>query len=477
MGLVEILSLPWVARTLMVTYALSIVTVIVVILGENRNPVKSLAWVTVLILMPLLGLVLYLFFGRNFKNKRMISRRNKRRLRRTERYRNAAEARDGLSAENRKIANVAYSIGGGEIYADNSVEIFTSGQTKFEALRHDLRRAKRFIHLQYYIFEDDTIGTEVRDILMERARAGVKVRVIYDHVGSMSVKKRFFREMQAAGVEVYPFFKVTFTMLGSRINWRNHRKVVVIDGEVGYIGGMNIADRYVDGGPKFDMWRDCHLRVMGPAVASLQYSFAVDWNFMGQPLLAEKCSTTPRGNCTVQTITTGPMSRWPGVAYAFQRAIASAKRRVYLQTPYFLPTDSLLHALQVAALSGVDVCLMVPRRSDSRLLDLASGSYITECLQSGVKVYFFEPGMLHSKTLIVDDEFASVGSTNFDFRSFECNFEANMLIYSKEFNERLTALFMLDLQQSSRVYPQRWHARSKVRRALESVVRLLSPIL
>ena len=463
----------------MVLYVFSIISVIGVILSENRNPVKSLAWVTVLVLFPLAGLIIYIFFGRSFKNKRMISRRNKRRLKKREPSVKGGANLSALSVESRQQILLARSLCGAMLYPGNSVELLTSGKDKFNALLEDLRKASKYIHLQYYIFEDDKIGHEVRDILMDRARAGVKVRVIYDHVGSISVKKKFFREMTDAGVEVYPFFRVAFPPFGSRINWRNHRKIVIIDGSVGYIGGMNIADRYINGG-KFNVWRDTHVRLTGPAVSSLQYSFAVDWSFMGHPLLEETVDPTPVAaddTAAVQNVPSGPMSQWSNIAHLFSKAINNAKRLVYIQTPYFLPTENLLKALQGAALSNVDVRVMIPRRSDSILLRYASYSYILECLQAGIKFYFYEPGMLHSKTMVIDDEFSSVGSTNFDFRSFEHNFESNLFIYSRSVNERMRAIFADDLKQCTRIRKNDWASRPRIEKMKESVIRLLSPIL
>ena len=285
--------------------------------------------------------------------------------------------------------------------------------------------------------------------------------------------------MKEAGVEAHPFFKVVFPPFGTRINWRNHRKLVIIDGRVGYIGGMNIADRYVDGGKNFAMWRDLHLRVRGPVVGALQQSFVIDWNFMGGPILDEEAGSTvaterPAG---MQLVVGGPTSQWMNMTLIFQQAIASARKCIYIQTPYFIPSEGLLHALQVAALGRIDVRLMLPLRSDSDMLRWASSSYIRECMRAGIKVYLYEKGMLHSKAIIVDDDFSTVGSTNFDFRSFEHNFEANVLIYSHEFNSRLKGLFLRDQKDCIRLTPSTWAKRPVSEKVLESVMRLFSPIL
>ncbi len=475
----ENIDMAWVWWILNILYALTILGIIAVVVSENRNPVKSLAWVTVLLVVPVVGLVLYIVFGRNIQNKRIISRRNRRKLRRL----GAGGGTDPAKIEDAGAVmpqiNLAYALCGSHYYEGNDVGIFDNGQEKFDALLADIAAARSYINMQYYIIVNDNIGIRVMEALMERARAGVKVRLIYDHVGSFKLSNRYLRRLKEAGVEAYPFFKVVFPPFGTRINWRNHRKIVVIDGKVGYIGGMNVADRYVDGGKLFDVWRDLHLRVEGPAVFALQQSFAVDWNFMGQPLLEEgPLATAVKGHSVgMQLVTGGPTTQWLNMTLVFQQAISRARKCIYIQTPYFIPSEGLVHALQVAALSKVDVRLMIPRRSDSDMLRWASFSYVQECLRAGIKVYLYEKGMLHSKAIIIDDDFCTVGSTNFDFRSFEHNFEANMLIYSTDFNARMKALFVRDMRDSRRVTSSAWRHRPWREKALESVMRLFSPIL
>jgi len=466
----------WARDIIFIAYGLTIVSIIVIVVSENRNPVKSLAWVTVLLLLPMFGIILYLIFGRNITNKHKLSRRK---LKRREAVSSADFRKLDLSAGAVQNIRLAKSLAGAQFYDGNDVEVFTNGADKFARLKSDLISAHHYINLEYYIFENDHIGNEIADILIERALAGVTVRVIYDHVGSFTVKSRFFKRMRKVGIQVYPFFEVTFPQLGTRINWRNHRKLCVIDGAIGYLGGMNIADRYIDGGRKFASWRDTHVRVEGPIVAALQYAFAVDWHFMGQPLIDEAVLTgTPRhGSIAAQLLTSGPTSQWSNISLMFHKAIGNAKRRIYIESPYFLPTDPLLKGLVTAALSGVDVRILIPRHGDSLLLNFASASYITECLRSGIKIYLYEAGMLHSKLIIVDDDFVTIGSTNFDFRSFEHNFEGNLFFYSREFTEKMLAIYRDDLTHSTRIIPAKWHKRPLARRAIESVVRLLSPIL
>lgn len=481
------INLTWIYWFFSVAYAITIISIIGVILSENRNPVKSLAWVTVLLALPAVGLVLYVIFGRNIKNKRIISRANRRRLRRRESTHRIDFNKLQHSPQSVSLVKMANALSGAMYYRNNKAIVFNNGAEKLDALIHDISSARHSINIQYYIIADDATGRRLRDALIERARAGVTVRMIYDHVGSFKTKSSFFKEMQQAGIMVYPFFKVTFPGLGSRINWRNHRKLCIIDNTIGYIGGMNIADRYITGG-KFPLWRDLHMRITGPAVKSLQHAFSVDWNFMGQPLPDDPTSSPSPATITpstpgeveaegMQLLTAGPTGQWSNIAFMLLKAIAQARHRIYIQTPYFVPTDALLHALQAAALSHVDVRIMMPRRSDSDMLRLASFSYIKECLQAGIKIYLYDAGMLHSKMMLVDDEFTTIGSTNFDFRSIEHNFEANMFIYSKQFNEHMSAQFLDDQTHSSRIAPSQWRSRPIYQKALESFMRLFAPIL
>lgn len=470
----------WFYTILIVVYGITIVSCIVVVLSENRNPIKSLAWVTVLIFLPLAGLVFYLFFGRNIKSRHRLSRHNKRRLLHRVAMRTATVSELDLEPATRQLIKLAQNIGDTPVTIGNDLEVFTEGAAKFEALKRDLREARHFILLQYYIFTDDKIGHEIADILIEKARQGVNVKVIYDHVGSFSVNNRFYRRMRAAGIDAQPFLRVTFPQLANRINWRNHRKIVVIDGMTGYIGGMNIADRYVEPQGDRPPWRDTHFRLKGAAVSALLYSFASDWSYMGRPLPEDERDFVPHdidNDVAIQLITSGPDSHWPSISMTYQKAISGASRRIYIQTPYFLPTDTLLKELQAAALSHVDVRIMMPRQSDSRLLNLASYSYITESLKAGIKVYFYEEGMIHSKVMIIDDELTIGGSANFDFRSFEHNFESTLFVYDRKLNTHMRDIFFTDLARCSKLTYTRWRQRPVSQRALESVVRLFAPIL
>ncbi|MDE6793305.1 MAG: cardiolipin synthase [Muribaculaceae bacterium] len=470
----------WVVIGLTIIYATIIVTAVIVVLRENRNPIRALSWVIALIFLPGIGLIFYIFFGRSLRGLQLLTRHNKRKIMHKHSPRRVDINNMSLLPDHRSLIKLSHSLCHSPFTVNNEIEIFTDGRSKFESFKRDLRNARNSILLQYYIFLDDETGREIADILIERAKAGVKVKVRYDHVGSFSARNKFFRRMEQAGIATHPFFRVNFPQLANRLNWRNHRKIAIIDGETGYIGGMNIADRYIKGPGHGQVWRDTHFRVKGDIVESLIYSFAIDWNFLKKEPYVPDVKPVQAGianDCGVQLLTGGPTERWNNLALCFLRAIASAKKTILIQTPYFLPTDALFNALQAAALSKVDVRIMIPNHPDSRLLRYASFSYITQCLKTGIKVYLYEPGMLHSKVMIIDDALVTSGSTNFDFRSFENNFESNLLIYDEGVNRRMRDIFFNDLKQCRKVNIEKWRKRPIGQRILESMFRLVSPIL
>lgn len=463
-------------------FILTIIFTSIVIVLENRNPVKSLAWIVVLVFLPIGGFILYLFFGQQYRHTRMISKRKRRILQKMSgntAHLGVSKPGNKLSPESQQQIQLGHQLGGTQLFVHNQIEIFTDGESKFKALIKDISGAETFIHLQYYIFANDKLGKSIQQLLMEKARQGVKIRILYDDVGCWKVKSRFFKEMRKAGIEIKPFFKVTFPQLANKLNYRNHRKVAVIDGKIGYIGGMNIADRYCDG-LSWGIWRDTHARIKGPAVYGLQSAFSIDWSFTTREFLSEACYYPPVEGCgdtDMQILTSGPLGEWKEIAISFLKAIANARECIYIQTPYFLPTDSLLKALQAAALAKVDVRLMIPSHSDSRLLQYASQSYLKEILRAGIKVYFYQGGFLHAKSLIIDNEFSSLGSTNFDFRSFDHNFEINAFLYSPETNAQMKKIFINDMRQCRRITLNRWKRRPLATKVAESFARLMSPIL
>lgn len=468
-----------VSFSLRIIYLAVIIGTIVVIVLDNRNPVKTLAWILVLMFLPFLGLILYFFFGRNYHRQHILSKKSYNRLLKKPMAEYLAQENYAYSSRYSRLISFFQYTNQAFPFDGNRVELYTDGTSMLQALLRELKKAEQHIHLEFYIFEDDEVGRQVREVLMEKARRGVEVRVIYDDVGCWHVPNRFFEEMREAGVDARCFLRVRFPAFTSRVNYRNHRKVVVIDGRVGFVGGMNLAERYVKG-VSWGVWRDTHLLFDGRAVHGLQTTFLLDWYFVDRTLLTSQ-RYFPRledqGEALAQVVTGDPVGPWQEIMQGMIMAIASARKYLYIQTPYFLPTETVMNALQTAALAGVDVRLMLPMRADSRLPHLGSCSYVRDILQAGVKVYFYRKGFLHSKLLVIDDELSSVGSSNIDFRSFEHNFEVNAFIYDSGTAIRLREFFLKDQRECVQVSEKSWKKRPFYWKASESIVRLLAPLL
>lgn len=463
-------------------YAFTVTATILTVLMDNRQPAKTMAWVLVLLFVPVVGIVLYFFFGQNVRKMRFISQRSLDQLTRRSmlEFVEQRELRlpDEYRTQIRLFANQNMSLP----FKDNEADIYTSGYDFFPALLRAIAEAKHHIHLEVYIFADDALGRLVADALIARSKAGVEVRLIYDDVGSWRVKKSFFERMRNAGIDVHAFMPVKFPAFTSKVNYRNHRKLCVIDGTVGFIGGMNIALRYVKGTPR-QPWRDTHLCVRGGAVYALQCSFLVDWYFVDRTLITNRRYYPPvpwriNNDCIAQLVTGSPVAQWPDMMQGYVRVLLEAQQYVYIATPYFLPTEPILFAMRTAALAGVDVRLMLPRHSDSRLLEWASISYVMETLEAGVKVLLYTAGFNHSKLLVCDDSLCTCGSANVDFRSFENNFEANIFFYDRTMALRMKQVFLDDEAHCTTIDNVRELTHRPFRlRLWESVVRLISPLL
>ena len=463
-------------------YAFTVTATILTVLMDNRQPAKTMAWVLVLLFVPVVGIVLYFFFGQNVRKMRFISQRSLDQLTRRSmlEFVEQRELRlpDEYRTQIRLFANQNMSLP----FKDNEADIYTSGYDFFPALLRAIAEAKHHIHLEVYIFADDALGRLVADALIARSKAGVEVRLIYDDVGSWRVKKSFFERMRNAGIDVHAFMPVKFPAFTSKVNYRNHRKLCVIDGTVGFIGGMNIALRYVKGTPR-QPWRDTHLCVRGGAVYALQCSFLVDWYFVDRTLITNRRYYPPvpwriNNDCIGQVVTGSPVAQWPDMMQGYVRVLLEAQQYVYIATPYFLPTEPILFAMRTAALAGVDVRLMLPRHSDSRLLEWASISYVMETLEAGVKVLLYTAGFNHSKLLVCDDSLCTCGSANVDFRSFENNFEANIFFYDRTMALRMKQVFLDDEAHCTTIDNVRELTHRPFRlRLWESVVRLISPLL
>lgn len=467
---------------LLVIYLAITIGGIVAVLMDNKQPEKTMAWILVLCFMPIVGIVFYLFFGQNTRKEKVISERSMDLLMKRSMLEFAEQENLHIPRRNRPLMKLFTNQNWALPFKDNEVSIFTDGYGFVSTLLYNIGQAQDHIHLDTYIIEDDPLGNLVADALIDKARQGVEVRLLYDDVGCWRVKDRFFNRMKAAGIQVYAFMPVRFPAFTGKVNYRNHRKLCVIDGKVGFIGGMNIALRYVKGTAR-QTWRDTHLCIRGGAVYAIQRAFLVDWYFVSRTLVTDRryyppVDKTIDNNCLTQIVTSSPVSPWPDIMQGYVRVLLQAHRYVYMESPYFLPTEPVLFAMRTAALSGVDVRLIVPRHGDAKLVEWASRSYLMEVIEAGVKVYLYEPGFNHSKILVSDDNLSSCGSTNIDFRSFENNFEANAFFFNEGMALRLKKVFLTDQAQSTLVDDVSYFIkRPFLQRLLESLVRLLSPLL
>lgn len=456
---------------------------------ERREAGYTWAWLMVLFFIPILGFVLYIFFGRNLKKKNF--------------YHLFIEEQEFVQAEtDRQLASLHDEVqeispwlqkytelitmnirsSHGLLSSDNDIVIYSDGHQKFDALFEDIRSARTEINIQYYIIQPDTLGKKLRDALTRKAEEGVKVRLLYDEVGSKRIAPGFFKELRAAGGEVEVFFPSLLRPLNFRINNRNHRKLCIIDGMTAYIGGFNVGDEYLGLDKKFGYWRDTHLRITGNAVNHIQGRFILDWHQAGKHKRGDYEEFSfytggHTGTSPVQIITSGPNSETEHLKNMYIKLILSARKSVYIQTPYFIPDTSFMDACKIALLSGVDLRIMIPNKPDHPFVYWATWAYAGDLLNYGAKILLYENGFLHAKTIVADGEVASVGTMNIDSRSFRLNFEVNAIVYDRQVAAQLEDLFLQDSLLSSELTPERYKERSLMIKLKEGISRLLSPIL
>ncbi|GIO35291.1 cardiolipin synthase [Paenibacillus antibioticophila] len=464
---------------------LTVITIGLAIFMENRNPSSTMAWMLVLALLPIVGLVLYFLLGQNYFKRRKFDKKAEEDRKSFERIdhngnllpRDLSQFSPGqqrLLQMSQRLARTPFSMA-------TRTRVLTNGEETFSTLLKELKKARHHIHMEYYIYRADEIGREIQKTLIERAKAGVEVRFMYDAVGSLGLPKSFINELRAAGVKVGVYGEVRFLALSSRVNYRNHRKIVVIDGNTGFIGGLNVGDEYLSRSKTYGFWRDTHILVKGEAVRSMQVIFLQDWQYVtGEKIMdLEYLSPQLEQGCSgaVQVIASGPDNEDKVLKSVFFAMITSAKKSVWLATPYFIPDDDILTALRVAALSGIDVRILFPAKPDKRLPFLASHSYFPALLEAGVKIYEYEKGFLHSKLLIADGEVATVGTANMDMRSFHLNFEVNLLLVQTDSVRKVVRDFERDLLSTKRIVLTEFMKKKVVLRFMESAARLLSPLL
>lgn len=468
--------------TFYAAYVIVDVIVMLKVVMDNRQPAKTMAWLLVLWAVPFVGILLYFFFGQNTRKERLISERSLSQLTKRSMFEYIEQKDLRLPESHRPLMMLFKNQSMALPFKDNDVTLYTSGYDFFPAMLREISLAKKHIHIDIYIFEDDELGNLIADALIAKAEQGVEVRVIYDDVGCLNVKNAFHERMRNAGINIHPFMPVKFPAFTSKANYRNHRKIIIIDGKVGFVGGMNIATRYVKG-TGTQPWRDTMARVMGGAVYGLQRAFLIDWYFVDRTLITDKeyyppLDTNVSNDCLAQVVTSSPITLWPDIMQGYVRILLEAKRYVFMETPYFLPTEPVLFAMRTAALAGVDVRLIVPMHSDSKIVAWASTSYVNEVVEAGVKVFFYQAGFNHSKFLVSDDCVCTCGSTNVDFRSFEHDFEANVFFYDEGVALRLKKIFLDDQALSPNYHELLSKTRLNFRKRLwTSIIRLLSPLL
>lgn len=462
---------------------------ILLIFFERRDPTSTWLWIMILTFLPGIGFILYLFIGQDLSKQRLFKVKEEE----DACFRGIAiKQKEQLERGDFHYVNplfrkyedhIKLHLRNSEAYftQDNSVELLFSGKEKFESLLASINKAEKYIYMEYYIFNSDSIGMKVIDAMCRKASEGIAVKLLVDGMGGRGLSKRAIAKLRGSGVSVAIFFPPFVPWLSIRLNYRNHRKICIIDGKEAYLGGFNIGDEYLGRTKRFGNWRDTHIRIKGSAISSLEWRFFLDWRFAAkeeiQPCVPNLNQGEDSGNIGIQIVSSGPDSRWPRVKDGYLKMILDAEKKIYIETPYFIPDDSIYDSLRLAGLSGLDVRVMIPSKPDHPFVYWAGMSYIGGLLEAGVKFYAYEKGFLHSKVLIADDFVSSVGTANLDIRSFKLNFEVNAFIYDKITNQMLTERFINDLGKSKEITLESYKKRSKGTKIKESVSRLLSPLL
>lgn len=466
---------------ILIVYILLLLGLIFTIITDydNRNPVKTICWIMVVIFIPLLGMLSYYVVGRNVRKKRSKFRkwREEFNLRNKSKYK--IDRNDPIYKDSYKeLKAIIFNLEESPVFSGNKIEVFPDGKSKFHRLLKDIDGAKEHIHIFYYAIGDDRIGNKLKNRLIDKAKAGIKVRLIYDGLGCNKTNQVYFKQMIEAGVEVETFLPLRFPRALRSINYRNHKKIVIIDGRMAYTGGINVKDEYLDG-LKWGKWNDLHFKVDGPGAMGLQSVFLADWYYVSGEYLSSPGyypSVGIMGESNVQIVNAEPLGNHANIKEAMFTAITRARKYVYIETPYFIPTECLIRAIQTVAMSGIDVRLIMPKRSDNVNVQYASNSYVEELLRNKVKVYQYVEGFTHSKMIIIDDELVIAGSVNLDVRSLELLFETNLFIYDRNVAKTVKHIYLNDIADSKQVNLDDWMNRSRLTRFGEACFRLMSPL-
>jgi cardiolipin synthase len=477
-----------------ILYTIVLILVCLRIIYQTHTTSKTLSYLLAAIFVPFAGMIFYFLFGLSYRKRKIYSKKLTEndvlaKKIRDDIYKYSKQTfneNDATLQANRELAYMLLKDTNSPLTSHNAVKLLKNGENKFPEVLQALREAKNHIHIEYYIYEDDKIGRALAEVLVQKVKEGVDVRFIYDDFGSSSVRKKLIPWLKANEVKAFPFYKIYFILFANRINYRNHRKIIVIDGHTAFVGGINVSDRYINisGNRKKLFWRDTHLRIDGPGVQYLQYLFLCDWNFCAEEKLQPEKRFFPSpgtlpvtGNKIVQIAASGPDSDTPSILYSILQAINLATKEILISTPYFIPGEVLVESLVIASLSGISVKLLIPGKSDSKLVNYAARSYYNYLMQKGIEIYQYKRGFIHAKTLVADRRIAIVGTANMDSRSFDLNFEVNAIVYNQEIAGQLTDIFFEDLNDAEKIDLAAWNSRSRFVRLLEKMARLVSPLL
>ncbi|NCC81288.1 MAG: cardiolipin synthase [Clostridia bacterium] len=472
--------------------ALSVIMISIVIFYENQRPEKTIAWLLILFVFPLLGFILYLIFGHKFrkikkyKKKKLLSIKEFKTVFERERI-NFVEPLEYIEKnipDKKKLITLLHNMEDSQLSYRNSTEIFTDGKNTFDDFVAEINKAESHIHMEFYIFRDDETGKRIQRHLIKKAQEGIEVRIIYDGMGNIQISKDFINEFTKNGIQAICFSPVIFPIINNRINYRNHRKILVIDGKIAYIGGFNIGKEYEGNYEGIKVWRDTHLKISGEGAKHLQNVFIDDWYYLtNESLKNEKYfpviyHSEESEKAVMQIVKGGPDSEWESIMQMYFAMVSTARKNIFITTPYFVPNESLLMAITNAALSGIDVRILIPGKSDYVIMTLASSSYIKELLEAGVRVFEYDKeSFVHAKTIVIDGEVSSVGTANLDVRSFSMNFEINAFIYNKKLAQELEKAFYCDLESAKEITLEDIERKKIPRILLESWAKLFSPLL
>lgn len=469
---------------LIVAYIISIISAISLIFIERKEPTTTWAWLLVLMILPGIGFLLYLIFGQNlsrqkiFREKKVIDERKSREL--IEKFKKEKSA-NNISNEFIELINMNYNHSKSLYTTGNDIKVYIDGVEKFKQLIEDIRNAKNFIHIEYYIFKLDDLGKQIINELKKKVDEGLEVRLLVDGMGSKSLRNNHIRYIRDLGIKFHVFFPGRLPYINMRLNYRNHRKIAIIDGKIGYVGGFNVGNEYVNKGKQFKYWRDTHIRIQGEAVNELNKRFILDWDYASEGEIKDNkkyfLDQEEYGDSGIQIVSSGPDHKEEYIKNAYMKIINNAKKNVYIQTPYLVLDEPVADALKIAALSGIDVRIMVPGKPDHFFMEWILSSTMGELMECGVKIYRYQKGFIHAKTIVADGKISTVGTANLDIRSFQLNFEVNAIIYDSKIAKYLERIFNDDINDCKLVSLEEYNNRGRVIRIKEALIRLIAPIL